>query len=214
MVFENDHFIIKYTELDIEYIEQAIEELNRKYNEYMEFFGIGELPEKVEFVLYNNLDIFREKMNASYRHVNETTVGHAHGTLVEILTLNERKKIEIHKNSTKETIVMTFAHELLHIFHIFYKGNNRSSWFAEGLAINLDSPRYELGLIDCTPDDLIHRRCKSRHFFAMVKYKLENMTHEKILEYAKNDDLVIKDTEKISNLANEWINSLNKRNSR
>ena len=214
MVFENAHFIIKYTKSDMEYIDEAIERLNNKYDEYMKFFGVQELPEKVEFILYNDLDAFREKMVASYGHVNETTVGHAHGTLVEILTLNERKKIEIHKNSTEETIIMTFAHELLHIFHTFYKGNNRNSWFAEGLAINLGSPRYELALIDCTPDDLINRKGKSRHFFAMVKYMLENMTHENVLEYAKNDDLVIKDTEKIYNSANEWINNLNKRNSR
>lgn len=210
MVFENERFIIKYTERDIDYIDTAIERLNNKYDEYMEFFGVGELPDKVELVLYNDLDTFREKMIASYGHVNETTVGHAHGNLVEILTLNERKKIEIHKNSTDETIIMTFAHELLHIFHTYYKGNNRSSWFAEGLAINLGSPRYELGLIDCTPDDLINRKGKSRHFYAMVKYMLENMPHEKILEYAKNDDLVIKDTDSIYHLANEWIKSLEK----
>lgn len=153
-------------------------------------------------------------MIASYGRIKENTVGHACGNLVEILTLNERKKIEIHKNSTEETIIMTFDHELVHIFHAFYKGNNKSSWFAEGLAINLGSPRYELGLIDCTVDDLINRRGKSRHYFAMVKYMLENMSHEKILEYAKNDDLVIKDTEEIYTLANEWIKSLTAHNSR
>lgn len=214
MLFENKHFIIRYTESDVEYINEAIERLNNKYEDYMEFFGVGELPEKIEFVLYNDLGTFRERMLASYGHVKETTIGHAHGTLVEILTLNERKKIEIHKNSTEETIIMTFAHELLHIFHTFYKGNNKNSWFAEGLAINLGSPRYELGLIDCKSNDLINKKGKSRHFFAMVKYMLENMPHEKILEYAKNDDLVIKDTEEIYSLANEWIESLNKGNSR
>lgn len=214
MIYENEYFIIHYTESDIGYIEEAIERLNSKYIEYMEFFGVDKLPEKVKLVIYNDLEAFRQKMISSYGHVKETTVGHAQGNLVEILTLNERKKIELHKNSTEETIIMTFAHELLHIFHAFYKGNNRSSWFAEGLAINLGSPRYELGLIDCTAEDLINRRGKSRHFFAMVKYMLENMSHEKILEYAKDDDLVIKDTEKIYNLANEWIKSLNKSNNR
>lgn len=214
MIYENEFFIIHYTESDIEYIEEAIKRLNSKYIEYMEFFGVGKLPEKVKFVIYDDLGVFREKMISSYGHVNETTVGHAKGNLVEILTLNERKKIEIHKNSTEETIIMTFAHELLHIFHTFYKGNNKSSWFAEGLAINLGSPRYELGLIDCIVEDLINKKGKSRHYYAMVKYMLENMPHEKILEYAKNDDLVIKDTEEIYNLANEWIKSLNKGNNR
>lgn len=214
MLFENEHFIIKYTESDVGYIDGAIERLNDKYEEYMEFFGVGELPKKVKFVLYNDLGTFREKMIASYGHVKETTVGHAHGTLVEILTLKERKKIKIHKNSTKDTIIKTFAHELLHIFHTFYKGNNRNSWFAEGLAINLGSPRYELGLIDCTPNDLINRKGKSRHFFAMVKYMLDNMPHENVLEYAKSDDLVIEHTEEIYNLANEWIKSLIKDNIR
>lgn len=153
-------------------------------------------------------------MISSYGHINETTVGHAKGNLVEILTLNERKKIEIHKNSKEETIIMTFTHELLHIFHTFYKGNNKSSWFAEGLAINLGSPRYELGLLDCTVEDLINKKGKSRHYYAMVKYMLENMPHEKILEYAKNDDLVIQDTEEIYNSTNEWIKRLGKSNVR
>lgn len=214
MVYENEKFIIHYTDSDISYIEEVIEKLNDKYIEYMEFFGVSELPERIEFVLYNDLGTFREKMINSYGHVNETTVGHARGNLVEILTLNERKKIEIHKNSTEQTIIMTFAHELLHIFHIFYKGNGRNSWFAEGLAINLGSPRYELGLIDCTAEDLINKKGKSRHYFAIVKYMLENIPHEKILEYAKNDDLIIKDTKEIYALANEWIKSLNKGNNR
>lgn len=214
MIYENEFFIIHYTEADVEYIEEAIKRLNSKYIEYMEFFGIGKLTEKVKFVIYDNLETFREKIISSYGRVKETTVGHAKGNLVEILTLNERKKVDIHKNSTEETIIMTFAHELLHIFHAFYKGNNKNSWFAEGLAINLGSPRYELGLIDCTVEDLINKKAKSRHYYAMVKYMLENMPHEKILEYAKDDDLVMQDTEKIYNLANEWIEDLEKSNIR
>lgn len=214
MLYENEKFLIHYTESDIDYIDGAIGRLNSKYVEFMDFFNVPELPEKPVFILYNDLDVFREKMIKSYGHVSETTVGHAYGNLVEILTLNERKKIGIHKNSTTETIIMTFAHELLHLFHVFYKGDNRSSWFAEGLAINLGSPRYELGLIDCTADDLVNRKGKSRHFYAMVKYMLENMSHEKILEYAKDDDLVINDTKEIYALANEWIRNLDKANKR
>ncbi len=205
MIFENERFIIKYTESDVGYINDAIERVNEKYDEFMKFFGVDELPEKVEFVLYDDLNIFREKMVADYGHVRETTVAHAHKCLVEILTLKERKKIMVHQNSTEDTILMTFAHELLHIFHAFYKGNNRSSWFAEGLAINLGSPRYELSLDDCSVTDLINNKGKSRHFFTMVKYMLDNMSHENILEYAKNDDLVLEHTEEIYNLANEWI---------
>ena len=40
------------------------------------------------------------------------------------------------------------------------------------------------------------------------------MPHEKILEYAKDDDLVIKDTKEIYALANEWIGNLDKANKR
>lgn len=214
MIYENEYFIIHYTESDIGYIDKAIERINTKYLEYMEFFGISTLPKKVEYILYNDIEVFRRVIKNKYGHIDNYTVGHACGYSVEILTLNERRKVQSKIEITEETIVMTFAHELLHIFHAFYKGNNRSSWFAEGLAINLGSPRYELGLIDCTAEDLINRRGKSRHFFAMVKYMLENMSHEKILEYAKADDLVIKEAEKIYNLANEWINNLNKCNNR
>lgn len=214
MMYENEYFIIHYTESDISYIDDAIERINIKYLEYMEFFGVSKLPKKAEYTIYNDIEEFRRVIKTKYGHIDDHTVGLACGYLVEILTLNERRKVQSKIEITEETIVMTFAHELLHIFHAFYKGNNKSSWFAEGLAINLGSPRYELGLIDCTADDLINRRGKSRHFYAMVKYMLENMPHEKILEYAKNDDLVIKDTEEIYNLANEWIKSLNKGNNR
>lgn len=210
MVHEDEYFIINYTEQDRLYIDKVLSHLNNKYDEYRQFFSVEELPFKVHFILYDNIDLFRAEMKRKYGHVRETTVGHACGSLVEILTLSERKKVKNQENSTEETIIMTFAHELLHIFHAFYKGNNNGTWFAEGLAINLGSPRYELGLIDCTPTDLINKSGKSRHYYAMVKYMLKNMSHEEILEYAKNDDMVMEHTEEIYTLANEWIKNKNR----
>lgn len=210
MVYENEHFIIKYTEADLDYIEEAIDRLNEKYIEYMDFFQCSELPKKVELILYDDLEEFRNVLIKRNGSVKESTVGFASGNTIEIVTLSERKKVESQKNSTKDTLIMTFAHELLHIFHIFYMGSGKNSWFAEGLAICLGSPRYELGDIDCSVDDLKNKKFKSRHAYAMVKYMLENLPHEKVLEYAKNPDLVVQDTETIKIQADEWINSLNK----
>lgn len=47
MLFKNDHFIIKYTESDVGYIDRAIERLNNKYDEYMEFLELENYQRKL-----------------------------------------------------------------------------------------------------------------------------------------------------------------------
>ena len=106
---------------------------------------------------------------------------------------------------------MSFCHEMVHRFHIEYKGNSKGTWFAEGIACTFGSPRYEMVEINCNIDDLINRKVSYKYYYSLVRYMLDNYSHDKILEYAKNDELLNNDTYDIVNDYNSYYRNVKKR---
>ncbi len=120
--------------------------------------------------------------------------------------LSYKERILERPNDTFEIFIMGLKHELVHITHIAYKGNNGGTWFAEGLANCLGSPRYEETLEGCTLQEFMGHT-KFKYYYTVTKYMLENFSHDQILEYAKNDELVIADTEKIFNETKQYLHN-------
>lgn len=206
MVYENDIFKIFYNECDKEYISQVINELNSVIHSYLDFFSIDKLEDIVVIKFYDSLDDFKiyyeERKKRSY---DGKTVGRAEGNKIHMLSFKER--IKVRPNDTLVEFIMGIKHELVHICHIAYKGNSHGTWFAEELATNLGSPRYEETLDGCTLEELLHKS-KYKYCYTLAKYMLENYTHEQILEYAYDDNKLLKDTDKILEEAKEYYRHL------
>lgn len=202
MQFTNEYFIITYNTCDEEYISKVIHTLNSSLAGYMSFFNLTSLDAKIKIKFYDQLDDFKIYYEATRHHPYiKGRVGSAQGNEIHMLSYKERLKER--QNDTFDVFLMGLKHELVHICHIAYKHNYKGSWFAEGLAICLGSPRYEETLEGCTLEDLLHKP-KYKYCYTITKYMLESYSHEEILRYAADNNLVISDTEKIFNEAKSY----------
>lgn len=193
-----NHIIIEYNNPSEEvYLDKLLEILDNKYLELKKFFDGLELKKDIVFVIWDNLEEFKKMCINKYGHYREGTVGKANKDNIDILTYAERIKIEQRRNDPIEYYFMTFSHEMVHRFHIEYKENSKGNWFAEGLACFLGSPRYDEIIIDCSPEDFINAKLSYKYYYTLVKFMIDNYDHDKILEYARDDNLLIKDTKNI-----------------
>ncbi|MDE5630424.1 MAG: hypothetical protein K2I70_02375 [Bacilli bacterium] len=195
MHYRDNCFDIYYTSSDEDYIEEVINTLNTSLGEYLDFFNLDRLDHKVSIKFYDNLESFKEY----YESVRNTPhksghVGITRNNEIHMLSLRERLKERPQDNF--EIFLMGVKHELVHICHIAYKGNNKGSWLAEGLATYLGSPRYEETIEGCTLEDL-KVRSKYKFCYTLTKYLIEHYSHEKVLEYAADETLLLEDTRKI-----------------
>lgn len=192
MLYKDEYFEIYYTSSDLEYIEDVIKTLHTSLEEYLNFFGIDKLNQKVLIKFYDNLDEFKIYYEQTRNHPYKSgRVGSAIGNEIHMLSFHERLKERPQDDFNR--FIMGVKHELVHICHIAFKGNSKSSWLAEGLANYLGSPRYEETLEGCTLEDL-EKRSKYKYCYTLTKYLIEHYSHEKVLEYAKDDNQLFIDT--------------------
>lgn len=202
MNYSNNCFEIYYTSCDKEYIDEVINALTSSLDEYLAFFNLSSLKSKIKIKFYDELADFKDYYENTRNHpYKKGIVGSARDNEIHMLSLKERLKER--PNDTFAIFLMGLKHELVHICHIAYKGNSKGTWFAEGLATNLGSPRYECTLEGCTLEELLNKP-KYKYCYTLTKYMLDNYSHDVILRYASNDDLILEDTEKILKEAKEY----------
>lgn len=192
MHYSDNYFDIYYTSSDQDYIEEVINTLNISLEEYLTFFNLDKLNQKVLIKFYDNLDDFKIYYEQTRNHpYKKGIVGSALGNEIHMLSLRERLKERPQDNFDR--FIMGVKHELVHICHIAYKGNSKGSWLAEGLATYLGSPQYEETLEGCTLE-VLENRSKYKYCYTLTKYLIEHYSHEKVLEYAKDDNQLFIDT--------------------
>lgn len=202
MHYRDKQFEIYYTYCDEEYLDEVIDTLNNSLKDYLEFFQLNTINNKIIIKFYDKLDNFKKYYEDTRNHsYKKGIVGCAGNNEIHMLSLKERLKER--PNDTFEIFLMGIKHELVHICHIAYKKNSKGTWFAEGLATNLGSPRYESTLEGCTLEELLNKP-KYKYCYTLTKYMLDNYSHDVILRYASNDDLILQDTEKILKEAKEY----------
>lgn len=202
MHYNDEYFEIFYTSKDQEYIEEVINTLNASLVEYLRFFNLEKLNQKVVIKFYDYLDEFKSYYETTRNHpYKHGIVGITNDNQIHMLSLEERLKERPQDNY--EIFLMGVKHELVHICHIAFKGNSNGSWLAEGLATNLGSPRYEETLEGCTIEDL-NKRSKYKYCYTLTKYLIENYSHEKVLEYASNESLLFEDTPELLEEAQKY----------
>lgn len=205
MHYSDEYFDIYYTSSDKEYIEEVINTLNASLEEYLTFFNLNKLDQKVTIKFYDNFEEFKEyNENVCHNPYKSGRVGIARNNEIHMLTLNERLKVRPQDNF--DIFIMGIKHELVHICHIAYKGNNKGSWLAEGLATYLGSPRYEETLEGCTLEDL-KARSKYKYCYTLTKYLIEHYPHEKVLDYAQNETLLLEDTSSLLEEAKKYYSN-------
>lgn len=139
----NEEIKIYYNESDESYINEIISYFKSNYKNIMNFLNIKKLNKKVIIKFWDKREEFINELKkltkedipfwviaSTKNNKNDLT------SRIDILSLNEIKKIEYHKNETIENLKKTLLHEFIHISHDIYCNYNtpKEIWIKEGLA--------------------------------------------------------------------------------
>lgn len=215
-----NNIIINYTENDLEYIENLINQLKIQSQKIISFFSLKQLKKPTYIYFYNNLDTFREKAISrnSTRHVPTWLCGWASTKPtkyeIHVLSYNEYIKTTSHENDTIEDIISLVLHEFTHNCYDAYRTQNQSRktlmWLDEGLATILSDQKNDLKLT-CNINDLIKQNQVAYHnYYTLTNYLLNTYDKDYILSLIRSYKLLKKETPNIYNNTIKWLSTQNK----
>lgn len=213
MKLERDNFIIK-CEDELPYINEAVDYLEQKMKDVMDFFELDSLDKKINIVVWNDLEDYKKHIEEYFEYKDYMRADTNDGN-INLLSIEEAHKTHEHANMTKDELKSTILHEYVHICqqnseleHI----KNEIAWFWEALATNLGNPdKFKKISIKATNTEIKDfNSLKDNYFIAFTigNYMLENYSHEEILKYIKYPSKLLDDENKILDEAREWSNSV------
>ncbi|MDO5397418.1 MAG: hypothetical protein Q4G33_05760 [bacterium] len=204
MKFFSDDFIITYTTETqnlVEVIEVIVEALIVNMKKIMDFFGLKEFNNKKEIIIYSNIDKYAKHMS-KYILYQDWMIADTSDGNINILSLDMCQKTNAHKNMSYEEYKKVILHEFVHICQSEINPNSDGcEWFWEALATNLSGQIFYDININCTKEALMYDYYNLAGNYAITykigKYMLENMKHDKILEYVRIPERLCNETEAI-----------------
>ena len=175
----------------INYVEK---ELPRIYS----FFGIEKLKDSVTISIVNYQE-FKDFLIRKYGIIESYVRGDSDSNTksIRILDIDDQIKYTTHKDATLDNTLKMIIHEIVHAFNNDFTSDNKNIiWFREGLATNLANQDYsDINLHDCDINKLIKNWYgfgKGNYNYAheIVKYMIDNMSHDELMSFIKNPDYV------------------------
>ena len=210
MKHEDDYFIINYNENDKAYVSQLIKVLNENMIKIMCFFCLTELKQKKVINIWNNINEYEKYISPYVGEYQEWMVADTFDNNINIISYDLCLSNETHKNCNMSNYKKIIIHEFVHACQQEINPNAKNViWFWEALATNLSEQEYSLINIPYTKSELInnfkHLKYAYPVSYTIGRYLLENYTHEHILDYIKNPNLLLDDTENILEETNAWV---------
>lgn len=206
-----NNFIISSNK-DISYIEEIISYLDNRSNYILGFFGLEEIPNKVNIVIWDNIDKYREHIE-KYHEYKSYMVADTNDGNINLLDIDVARKYTKHTNMDIKSLKTTISHEFVHICQQNLQIDQIETdiyWFWEALATNLGNPdNFSVINFDITPkelQDFNNIRNNYNIAFTIGKYMLSNISHDKLIEYIKYPSKLKLDESKIINNAIIWSN--------
>lgn len=201
MQIKCENITINYTEQEKEYINEFLENVIKKSKAILEFFNLKKLEYPVTITFWDDLNNYRKKRNEQLKKYNRTVplweVGCAYSNekkehIIEILSLNERRKCEKHEFDRLNDIFLVGVHEYIHACHSEFKDYKETlTYINEGLATLLsnqfkENKNYQ---INFTKEELLMAKTNYYNYYLIMKYIIENKSKEYILELIKNKEM-------------------------
>lgn len=215
-----NNVIINYTESDINYIDELINNLKLKGQQIIDFFNLTTLDRPTYIFFYNTIERFREKAKTrnSTGHVPTWLCGWATTKPsrheIHVPSFSEYIKTESHENDTIEDIISLVLHEFTHNCFDSYRfqNNNRKTlmWLHEAMATILSNQKNNL-TITCSVEDLLSENQVAYHnYFTMGTYLLSMRGKDYILSLIRNYKLLKAETPSIYLDTIKWLDNKNK----
>ena len=188
------------------------EQLNKKAEIIMEFFGLSKV-ENFKIKIWNNKQDYINHLKTllGNREYCSWMTAHTFDGNINMLPLKFVKEVEGREDETEQNLAIDVCHEFVHICQQYINPNDSENWFWEMLATNLGNPEsYEWTITEFDkyikfneiPNmqylvDNFDKINGYKYVFLMGQYLLKFKPHNQILEYVKNPTKLHKDREKL-----------------
>lgn len=181
--------------------------LGKKMNRIAAFFGLEGIDHCQNIIIYPTV--------AEYKaHAQQFTeyfgwmIGDTYDGNINLLSLSSCREAQGHENMTEEDYIKLILHEFTHICQQQINPNAEGViWFWEALAQNLSGQTNEDIEITCTPKELSEDYINLYGNYAIScklgRYMLQSFPRERIMEYVRYPERLMKDTPSILKEANK-----------
>ena len=193
MIIELENFIIE-SNSDIKYKDEIINNLKNNTAKILNFFELEKLSKKIKIVIYDSHDEYRKHMEKHVAEFKDWMIGDTYGENMNLLAYDEVIKLDSHKNMTIDGFLKGILHEFVHVCQSEYGDNQRELlWFWEGLAVNLSGqPNKGKDLSSCDfsilKKDFNNVEGNYEYAYEIVKFILEEFSHDEVMEFVKNPE--------------------------
>ena len=207
---ETKEFIIEYDK-DIDYIADLIKKLEQEVDRILNFFELKNLKKKKKIKIWTSRKAYQTHLEKYVPKYYEWMNADTFDGNINLLSIEECRKTREHSDITLEEFLENIIHEFVHSCQQEINPDSKNvEWFWEALATNLGNPfDYTIDL-KFNEDQLINDfNSVPNNYeiaFTIGKYLLENYSHEDIMRYVRNPEILRKDARNIFNEAKDRVN--------
>lgn len=207
---ETNDFIIEYDE-NINYISELMSALEGEMQRILLFFRIPKLNKKKKIKIWNSRAEYQKYLEQYVSKYYDWMIADTYNGNINMLSIDECRKTKNHADITIKCFQKNIAHEFVHTCQQEINPDATNvAWFWEALATNLGNPFDHVTSIQYSKNDLMYKFNSLPYnyntSYTIGKFMLENYSHDQILEYVKNRQKLIKDTDNIIMQAKQWFN--------
>ena len=210
MTKEYQYFIVEYDK-NIDYIDDLTFTLEKEMQRILNFFEISRLSEKKKIKIWDNREEYQLYLEQYVPQYYDWMIADTYDGNINMLSIEECKKTKSHFDITMELFLQNIIHEFVHSCQ--QEINNDATnveWFWEALATNLGNPFDHVTSIQYSKKELMYNFDSLSYNYSTAytigKFILEKIPHAQILEYVKNPQRLIGDTDSIIASAKQWFN--------
>lgn len=207
---ETKELIIEYDK-DIDYIADLIKKLEQEADRILNFFELKNLKKKKKIKIWISRKAYQTHLEKYVPKYYEWMNADTFDGNINLLSIEEYRKTREHSDITLEEFLENIIHEFVHSCQQEINPDSKNvEWFWETLATNLGNPfDYTIDL-KFNEDQLINDfNSVPNNYeiaFTIGKYLLENYSHEDIMRYVRNPEILRKDARNIFNEVKDRVN--------
>lgn len=192
---ESNYFSIHYDDKDLSIIKDTEAVLNESLARLMKFFNLSTLSSKIVINIYPDLEEWISFVESTGQQYQDFIVGLAMNGVISVLSHNQYKRTQMHKDRPIEHFLQIIVHEFVHIcnFERIEDPNNSVCFIMEGLATYLSHQDYNSNVKTDYSREIM---CNYQTFFALedpysvaqiyVRKMLDKLSTEQVIEYSGN----------------------------
>lgn len=193
------YYTISYSNTDINEVKYISNYINNNIKDILDYFMINTIS-NISIILYSNYNDFCNAYSKD-KDIKPWIHAFAFNNIIHMLDLNTTINSTSHKNATLDYLSSAMLHEIVHIVHNTIERNNIGynkkgySYFREALACALGNKDFHKVIpMDISLNELTSGKIYNYdYYYTLGKYIIDNIPHEKVLEYVKNPSLLDED---------------------